>query len=262
MADNKPNDDAADKADKKPTPDAACKGADKLQAGLAGIVERATSALNSVKEGKVTPAVFAALASMERDLKGLREAYPSPKAARAFTAAEFDKFVADETAAIVGESNPDVAKLRTQCLGESVRDFRKALDALPANAADQSPKANVSVYMDPWRPGMEPTRTVPAGGGAPGVPTNAFPGGQPAPGSGPTAKADGATPPATPPATDIDKGDTDDGLAPDDGKWPMDMGGGADHPDPMVRFGKRRAAIPKVVGAVGDMTAEPDPAAR
>lgn len=215
----------------------------KLQAGLTSLVERATSALNQVKAGKIGAPVFAALAAMERDVKALREKYPSPKAAREFTKAEFDAWVAEETAEIMREKDSSWSKFRTASLGESIAEFNKQVAKLPSNAQDKD-KVKINIFRDPDQKEQAGPKTVPHGGGSAGLPTHAL-----------KTEDGNAAPPAgdsgtAPPPEQIG----DDPM--DDGKWEMDMGGTADHPDPLVAFGKRRAEESKSVGVIGDLNSE------
>lgn len=217
---------------------------------LTSAVERLTSALNQAKAGKVDPSIFAMVGAVVEDLKALQGQYPSPKAAMAFTVKAFDAFVAKEAEAILAEPNPEVRKVRTIALGEAVAEFRKQEPTL-ANAGDNA-TVTVQVYQDPVRQPAPTTQQAQPQGGAPGEPAHALKGDAPVQ---PPAAADA-------PAQAAEKKDE----APvakkdptDDGKWPMDMNPIGSKP--MVNVGKaERMPVPRsrVVGAIGDMTAEQD----
>jgi len=206
--------------------DADVEKAGKLEAGLKSIADKATAIMAQVKGGKLTPQVVASLAGLASDAKALAGQYPSPKVAREFADADaFNAWVEEETAAILTESDPLMKALRTQSLGESVAEFRKA--SVRSIEDQEAGKIKIKVYMDPMRGAEEPTphKTVKTPG-TPGKPKGVMKGeGDPEDTADNSDSQDGGDPPA---GEDVSKGDGDGAGAfadpVDDGAWPLDMG--------------------------------------
>jgi len=234
------------------------KAAGKVEAGLKSIAQRANAALAQIKDGKVPPSVMAMVMGIAADAKALAGKADTTKAEQEFNADQFNAWVQAETAAIMAEPDDLMKALRTQSLGESVQEFRKAVSSLEDKVAGT---VKVKVFMDPMRGAAEPTppKTVKFPG-TPGKPKGVMKGedqdgGDPAPDAEPPATDD---PPAEPPAEPVTKGDPepmDDGM--DDGDWPMDMG------TPPTKVGKAADAaqvdvVNRRPGMIGDMNTAED----